>query len=94
MTVIARWSHLPKPSVDKRSDHFPAPMVMKTSMDDTRNPVNGKSYTCMRAYEKDIRAAGLEIAGNDSSIAHAKPKAITTPDGLKQDIARAWDEVS
>ncbi len=94
MTIIARWSNMPQASHDKRSDHFPTPMVMKTSMDDTRNPVNGKNYTCMRAYEKDVRAAGLEIAGNDSSVVHAKPKEITTPDGLKQDIARAWDQLS
>ncbi len=94
MTVIARWSHVPKASHDKRSDHFPTPMVMKTSMDETKNPVNGKSYTCMRAYEKDVRAMGLEIAGNDSSIAHAKPKAITNPGGLQEDIARAWDQFS
>ncbi len=94
MTVIYRWSHAPKASHDKGSDHFPAPMVMKTTMDDTRNPVTGKSYTCMRAYEKDVRAMGLEIAGNDSSIVHAKPKEITTPGGLKEDIARAWDQLT
>ncbi len=94
MTVILRFSNVPAASTDKRSDHFPTPMVMKTSMAETRNPINGKSYTCMRAYEKDVRAAGCEIAGNDSSIVNAKPKQVTTAPGLKQDIARAWDQLT
>jgi hypothetical protein len=94
MAIVYRWSHAPKPSHDKGSDHFPAPMVMKTSMEPTRNPINGKEYTCMRAFERDVRAMGCEIAGNDSSIVNAKPKEITTPPGLKEDIAMAWDQTT
>jgi hypothetical protein len=75
----------------KRSS-FPAPMVMRSSLDDVWNPVDGKRYTCRRSYEKAVNASGNRIAGNDLDFANARPKQVTTP-SAKADIARAFDEV-
>jgi hypothetical protein len=76
----------------KRSD-FPAPMVMRSSLDDVWNPVDGKRYTCRRQYEKAVIASGNRIAGNDIDFKNARPKEATTS-SAKADIARAFEEAA
>lgn len=73
---------------------MPTPQIAKTSLDDLWNPVNGKRYTCSRAFERAVKAKGCEIIGNDSSLTNPKPKPIATPNGLGDDIKRAWDSLT
>jgi hypothetical protein len=69
----------------------PAPMVIRDSMDDVLNPVNGQLYDSKRAYERDVRAAGCTIVGNESfNTVHTPPEV----PGLEQDIKTAIDQLS
>lgn len=56
------------------------------------NPVNGKRYDSKSSYEKDIKASGHVIMGND---APKEPNREIRGDfsGLKQDISKAVDQV-
>lgn len=93
MTVVFRWSHVPRASHDKRGD-VPTPQVVSDGLDEVWNPVDGKRYTSKSKYYGAVKAAGCEIAGNDSRIKNAKVKAVETPKGLKDDLRRAWDQAS
>lgn len=53
--------------------HAEGPMVINGSLDDVWNPVNGKRYSCKRAYEKDVARAGCTIIGNEQMRASPKP---------------------
>jgi len=89
------WPHncLPERNFNRASG-IPIPQFARTSLDDVWNPVNGKRYTCARAFERDVKASGSEIIGNDSSLRNAKPKTPETPKGLGEDLKQAWDMLS
>lgn len=76
---------------NKRSD-FPAPMVLRTTIDDVWNPVDGKRYSCRRAYEKAVVASGGRIVGNDLPL--DKPQKPEIKLDAKADIAKAFDQHS
>ena len=71
------------------------PQVARTALDDVWNPVNGQRYTNSRAFERDVKAKGCEIIGNDSSLLNYQQKP-NEPDtvGIEQSVVRAWDELS
>lgn len=73
---------------------LPAPRLIRDGMDATWNPADGRVYDSKSSYEKAVKAKGLVIAGNDSSIstAHEKPAAPPkTAPGLKDALKNAWD---
>lgn len=79
-----------------RSD-LPTPRLIRDGLDDVWNPVDGRTYDSKSAYYNAVKAAGCEIAGNDSSItqAHEKPApALKVAPGLKDDLKRAWESHS
>lgn len=76
--------------VGKRSG-LPMPMIIRDHLDDVVNPVDGRPYSSKRAYEKAVRAAGCEIAGNDPSIMRQKP---TVEDSPLPDVEQAYRDVA
>jgi hypothetical protein len=68
-----------------------APGVIRDTIEPTMNPANGKRYDSKRAYERAVRAAGCEIAGNEkpSSYMGALP---IMPDPVP-DIKAAIEQV-
>lgn len=78
-----------------RSD-LPTPRLIRDGMDATWNPADNKMYDSKSAFEKAVKAKGLVIAGNDSSItqAHEKPRDVKPPPGLKDALKAAYDQHS
>lgn len=98
--VCRGWHDLDHPWPDNcrpernlaRSD-LPTPRLIRDGLDDVWNPADGKTYSSKSAYYAAVKAKGLEIAGNDSSITKAHEKAVETSSlpSLKDDLKAAWD---
>ncbi|HLO79208.1 MAG TPA: hypothetical protein VK196_22345 [Magnetospirillum sp.] len=94
------WHSLDRPWPDNcrpernwnRAD-FAMPRLIRDGLDDVWNPADNKIYDSKSNFEKAVKAKGLVIAGNDSSItqAHEKPATVKTPGGLKEDLKQAWE---
>jgi hypothetical protein len=67
------------------------PMVIRDSMDGVINPVNGKPYDSKRAYERDVKAAGCVIVGNEKHDTVHTPPPVP---GVEQDIKTAIEQLS
>jgi hypothetical protein len=101
--VCRSWHDLDAPWPDNclpernlaRSD-LPTPRLIRDGLDNVWNPVDGRTYDSKSAYYSAVKAAGCEIAGNDSSItqAHEKPRDVKPPPGLKDALRQAWDQHS
>jgi hypothetical protein len=99
--VCEGWHDLDRPWPDNcrpepiwaRSD-LPAPMLIGDNLDYVWNPADGKRYTSKKKYEREVKARGYEIAGNDTSVktAHTKRVEPKSMPGLKEDLKRAWTE--
>lgn len=66
-------------------------MIVRRSDKPIRSMLDGKTYTDPVAYERSVRAAGFEIAGNDTAPLLAEPKShagIGVRDSLEQAKAR------
>lgn len=72
---------------------LPTPRVISDALPDLWNPADGRIYDSKSNFEKAVKAKGLVIAGNDSSITQAHERAVerAPPPGLKDDLKRAWD---
>ena len=84
---------LPKPverrsRPDKRSD-LPTPFIRSDGMDATVCHADGQTYDSKSAYYKAVKDAGCEIVGNEKLPGRASYR----PEGVKEDIKRAIDEV-
>lgn len=99
--VCRGWHDLDRPWPDNcrpepiwAASDLPRPMVIGDSLGDVWNPVNGKIYDSKSAYYRAVKAAGCEIAGNDSSVqtAHTKTIEPKTPPGLKDTLKQAWEQ--
>lgn len=90
------WPDNCRPERNWNRADFASPRLIRDGLDDVWNPVNGKVYDSKSAYYAAVKAAGCEIAGNDSSImqAHEKSVAPTAPAGLKDDLKAAWEQHS
>lgn len=67
------------------------PMLIRDAMDDVINPVNGKPYDSKRAYERDVRAAGCVIVGNEKHDTVHMPPPVP---GVEEDIKQAIEQLS
>jgi hypothetical protein len=85
IACIAYWG---EPA--KRSDQ-PAPMLIRDGMDPIRSMADGQLYDSKRAYERGVRAAGCEIAGNDKAPFERRPT--WEPQGVGQDISDVIDKL-
>lgn len=52
---------------------FPAPMVIGDNCE-FMSTIDGTMVTSKRGWEKQVRAAGCEVVGNDKSICEPKPR--------------------
>lgn len=68
------------------------PMVLRDGLDDVINPINGQPYDSKRAYERDVKAAGCVIMGNDAPTS-AKSPIVDTP-GIERDIKDAIEQIN
>ena len=87
------WPDNCRPERNLVRGDLPTPRLVRDGLDDVWNPVNGKVYDSKSAYYAAVKAAGCEIAGNDSSItkAHERKVETTGPEGLKDDLKAAWE---
>lgn len=76
----------------QRSD-LPCPYIRPDGMSDIRNPVDGLLYDSRSSYERAVRDAGCEIVGDDPAFSDPKPREMTTPGGLEQDIKDACEQL-
>lgn len=76
-----------RPTIRKRL----TPYVISDHLDGVRNPVDGRQYDSKSAYYKAVRAAGCEIAGNDSRITEPQQREYV-PQGIGQDLKRAFEQ--
>lgn len=90
MMLVPKSEYLSRMAAVARSTAVPLPQIARTSLDHVWNPVNGQRYTCSRNYERDVKAAGCEIVGNDAPTT----KTVAEPPSAKADIARAWDQLT
>lgn len=86
------WPDNCRPERNMARSDLPTPKLIRDGLDDVWNPVDGKKYDSKSAYYAAVKAAGCEIAGNDSSITNPKPVETTVPKGLKDDLKAAWDQ--
>jgi len=77
----------------RQRSHLPAPRIRPDGMNTTWNPVDGKQYESKSAYEQAVKAANCEIVGDDKGH-WEKPAPTFEPQGIKEDLARAWNELS
>ncbi|MEQ8450882.1 MAG: hypothetical protein RLQ25_02975 [Alphaproteobacteria bacterium] len=82
----------PKPS-PHRSD-LSRPYVRSDGMDAVWNPVDGNHYESRSQYERAVKQAGCEIVGDDKGHWGRAGVRDTGPDGLKEDIVQAWQQLS
>ena len=80
------------PPAPQRSD-LAAPMVISGALDYVQNPANGKVYTCKRAYERAVRAAGCVIVGNDQASRKERKQADICEDDVASDIKAAIEQL-
>jgi hypothetical protein len=73
--------------------HLPSPMIRPDGMGDVWNPVDGKRYDSKSQYERAVKDAGCEIVGDDKGH-WSKPAPEYRPEGVKEDIKQAWDQLS
>lgn len=52
---------------------LPAPMIIRDTLDDVKNPVDGKIYDSKSAYYQAVKAAGCEIVGNEAEKMMDRP---------------------
>lgn len=90
------WPDNCRPERNLARSDLPTPKLIRDGLDDVWNPVDGKKYDSKSAYYAAVKAAGCEIAGNDSSItqAHERSVAPTAPAGLKDDLKAAFEQHS
>ncbi len=72
--------------------HLPSPMIRPDGMASTVCPIDGNAYDSKSQYEATVKAAGCEIVGNDS-FWDQKPKE-HQPEGIRDDLKKAWDQLS
>jgi len=89
MVVIMRIHHGARADREARSD-LATPQVIRDSVDDLWNPVDGSRITSKRAYAKQLSQNGLEIDERPRMRDINKPRYDDA--GLRQDIVRALHE--
>ena len=78
----------------RQRSHLPAPRIRPDGMSSAVwNPVDGKQYESRSAYERAVKDAGCEIVGDDAGHWN-KPAPTFEPEGIKEDIVKAWNELS
>ena len=77
----------------RQRSHLPAPRIRPDGMQATWNPVDGQQYESRSAYERAVKAAGAEIVGDDAGHWN-KPSPTFEPEGIKEDLARAWNSLT
>ena len=86
------WPHNCLPPAPNRSE-LAAPSVINGALADVRNPINGQIYTCKRTYERDVRAAGCVIMGNESAGKTRVPPPEISEADVVGDIKRTLEEL-
>lgn len=81
--------HLAAPLRVQNPSALPRPMIISDACE-LRSMADGQIYTSKSAYYADIRARGLEIVGNDSSL-HRKRTPIETSSDPSRD-RHLWDQ--
>lgn len=72
---------------------LPCPNIRADGMSDTWNPVNGQHYDSRSQYERAVKAAGAEIVGDDKGHWN-NPTREYKPEGVREDIVQAWNQLS
>lgn len=92
-SLDAPWPSNCAPERNWNRADLPSPRLIRDGMDPTWNPADGRTYDSKSRFESAVRAKGLVIAGNDSSLTNAteRPVEVKTPPGLKDDLKQAWE---
>ena len=77
----------------RQRSHLPAPRIRPDGMAAVWNPVDGQQYESRSAYERAVKDAGCEIVGDDAGHWN-KPAPTFEPEGIKEDLARAWNSLT
>ena len=77
----------------RQRSHLPAPRIRPDGMQAVWNPVDNQTYESRSAYERAVKDAGCEIVGDDAGHWN-KPSPTIEPEGVREDIISAWNELS
>jgi hypothetical protein len=70
------------------------PYIIRDSLPDVMNPVNGKIYDSRSQYLRAVKDAGCVVVGDDLHSSRAKPTDLESPPGLEQDIKTAIEQLN
>lgn len=87
------WPHNCMPFAPARSE-LTAPMVITGTVEPFVSQADGRRYSCKRRYEREVRAHGCVVVGNEP-CATQRPKPIELSDTeLERDIKRSIETLT
>jgi hypothetical protein len=69
---------------------LPAPSIIRDSLDNVKNPVDGKAYDSKSAYYAAVKAAGCEIVGNEAEkmVGNPAPRSDVGREEVREALAK------
>lgn len=94
-----RWIYVDGEAIEVTLDYSPDPrsdIQVMPDIDPYRSMVNGEWITSRSRHREHLREHGLSSnneVGNDPNVLNARPRPLSAPPGLKDELIRAANQI-